>query len=340
MPGLCRAKKVHSKMSNIKPTARLIRKVIKKTFGLAPAIRGALAGAKRKKLEIYPQTVQVEATTACNADCVMCPHSKITREKGPMDFELYKKVVDDCAENSRFVKTFHPFLNGEFFLTPKWEDYLAYAREKLPKIKIEISTNGSLLDTKGINRLLKIGPDLINISFDGSSKETYENIRKNLNFDTVQNNIMQLTKQRNLLRKIRPYIVISIIETEQTSPGLKSFCKKWSSIADKVIVEPYSNWGGQVEDKCIKDTKTHRRMPCPRLWYNFTILNNGKVVICCFDYNGTIAVGDINRKSIKEIWTGREITELRNFHLEDRYSNIYLCRECNYYKSYLEPLIW
>jgi len=334
------------KTSDVKRLAKIqikqiLKNVIRKIFDTVPVVKKSVVVVKQKKLELYPQIVQVETTTVCNADCIMCPHSKIKREKGHMDFELYKKIVDDCAENSKSVKNFFPFLNGEFFLTPKWESYLVYARKKLANIEIGIFTNGSLLDMETTKKLLEMEPDWINISFDGTSKETYEQIRRKLNFDQVQNDIIQLVNQRNLSRKKKPRITISIIEMEQTSHRLMSFYKKWARIVDKVTIESYSNWAGKVEDKSAKNPITHRRMACPRLWYNFTILNTGEVVICCLDYNGEIIIGDVKKQSIREIWTGKKITELRNMHLEGRHSKIHLCKDCNYGKHKTEvPIFW
>jgi len=332
-------------MSNIKRGSQVKLKKIagniaNKIFNTIPGVKKSIAEVKRKKLELYPRIIQVETTTACNADCVMCPHSRITRKKGHMDFELYKKIVDDCAENKKFIKTLYPFLNGELFLTPKWEDYLTYAKKRLPDSEIGVFTNGSLLDTENIDKLIEIELDWINISFDGTSKETYEHIRRKLSFDQVQNNIFKIANKRNSLQKTKPRITISIIEMEQTSSGVKSFHKKWAPVVDEITIEPYINWGGAVEDKNINRHMTCKRMPCSRLWYNFTVLNSGDVVICCLDYDGEVIIGDIRKQSISEIWTGEKITRLRNLHLEGKYSEIRLCEDCNYGKYQTEAPIW
>lgn len=332
-------------MSNIKRRSQIKLKKVTgniagNIFNTVPRIKKSIAKIKRRKLELYPQIIQVETTTACNADCIMCPHSRITRKKGHMDFESYKKVVDDCAKNSKFVKTFFPFLNGELFLTPKWEDYLTYTKKRLPDIEIGIFTNGSLLDMGNIDKLVEIEPDWINISFDGTSKETYERIRRKLSFDQVQNNIFQIANKRNSLKKVKPRITISIIEMEQTSNGVKSFVTKWAPVVDKVAIEPYIDWGGAVEDKSINRHMIGKRMPCSRLWYNFTVLNTGDVVICCLDYNKEIVIGDIRKQSIKEIWTGEKIAKLRNLHLKGKHYEIRLCEDCNYGKYQTEAPIW
>ncbi|MFC1559019.1 radical SAM/SPASM domain-containing protein [Gemmatimonadota bacterium] len=303
-------------------------------------MRKSLAQAKRRKLEHYPQIVQIETTTVCNANCVMCPHGNITREKGHMNFDLYKKTIDDCNDNTNRLRAILPFLNGELFLTPKWQDYLAYARTKLPTTRIEVYTNGSLLNDENIHDMLEIGPDVVNISFDGVSKEAYEAVRRNLDFDEVQNNITQLVRQRDASRKGKPHIAISIIEMEQTAAGIEAFQKKWAAVVDEVIVVPYSNWADIDEREHGNEPGQGQRMPCPRLWVNLTILNTGKAVLCCLDYNGDIILGDVTEQSVEEIWTGEKLQDLRKLHLEGKHSEIPRCKNCSYLISCLEPLIW
>lgn len=320
--------------------SRVLAKTFFRLMLKLPKVKKIISEIQRNKLLEFPPVVQVETTNLCNAECIMCPHSKLTRPVGHMGYGLYKEIVDNCAEYQDQVKYFYPFLNGDLFLAPQWNDYLAYAREKLPHTKIGIFTNGSLLNTKNIYTLLEIQPDLVRISFDGTSKESYEKIRKKLNFEQVENNIIELVNYRKKLRKKKPRITVSIIKMGETSYGLESFYKKWVSLVDSVNIDRYSNWGGAVEDKNPRNRILDRRSPCPRLWHNFTILNTGDVVICCLDYNGEIVIGDIKKQSIKEIWTDKKITELRNFNLEGEYSKIYLCKDCSYGKYQRDAPIW
>ncbi len=57
-------------------------------------------------------------------------------------------------------------------------------------------------------------------------------------------------------------------------------------------------------------------------------------------YDGEIVIGDIKKQSIREIWSGAEITKLRNLHLEGRYLKIPLCENCNYGQNQTEAPIW
>ena len=47
----------------------------------------------------FPLRVLIETTNFCNAHCSMCPHDDMTRSKGFMEMQLFKKIVDECASN-------------------------------------------------------------------------------------------------------------------------------------------------------------------------------------------------------------------------------------------------
>lgn len=45
-----------------------------------------------------PPILLIENTNACNANCIICSRDLMTRDIGFMDYELFKKVVDEGAE--------------------------------------------------------------------------------------------------------------------------------------------------------------------------------------------------------------------------------------------------
>lgn len=300
----------------------------------------AFSSLLKRGLLTFPRKIQIETTTACNSNCIMCPHASIRRAKGPMDRALFARIIDECSENSRHVRELYPFLNGELFLTPRWEEYLSYAREKLPSAKLSVFTNGSLLGKENAAKLLEIGPDLVNISFDGTDKAAYESIRRNLCFEEVEANISGFIAARKKTGLRRPFISISIIDMEKTRSGIPSFVEKWRGRADRVSVEPYSTWGGTVADLSAGGRPALPRVSCPRLWYNLTVLNSGRAALCCLDHEGAVSPGDLNSNSIREIWRGAVLREIRRRHERGLYSGLPLCENCDYGKYQKETPFW
>ncbi|MBU1854937.1 MAG: radical SAM protein, partial [Nanoarchaeota archaeon] len=137
----------------------------------------------------FPNTVQIQTSNKCNADCVFCPYSHTEAKKDfqIMDWKLYKKIIDECSENK--VQNILPFLFNEPLLNKELVKYINYAKEKNPASVIKIFTNGSLLTNKLSKELLDSKIDQVIFSFNGSTKEEYESSMKNLDFEKTKKRI-------------------------------------------------------------------------------------------------------------------------------------------------------
>jgi 2-iminoacetate synthase ThiH len=63
----------------------------------AKPIRKLLIATGRDRARHLPDIVQIESTNLCNAKCVFCPRDEMHRRQGVMDFDLFAKIVDECA---------------------------------------------------------------------------------------------------------------------------------------------------------------------------------------------------------------------------------------------------
>jgi len=92
---------------------------------------------------------------------------------------------------------------------------------------------------------------------------------------------------------------------------------------DKVIVSPVHNWGRKETPGEKKEPK-----PCLRLWYTLTVLWDGRVALCCVDYDGRYIMGDLKESNLKEIWNSDQYCSVRRQSLRNRYEKDILCRNC------------
>ena len=92
----------------------------------------------------WPTHLQVEPEAHCNLNCPVCPVTTgLGRPIGRMDFNLFKKLIDEISE---YVFLILLWDWGEPFLNPSVYDMISYA--KLKGIKLVSSTNGHLLNKK------------------------------------------------------------------------------------------------------------------------------------------------------------------------------------------------
>lgn len=288
--------------------------------------------------------INIETTSFCNARCVICPHKSMNRREGYMSNELVKKILDDCNNQVPYI---HYHLNGEPLLDSRLPDIIKYGRQKNPNSKHAIFTNGSLLGKRSDELLCDGGLlDEIYISFDGGDKETYEKHRVGLIFDDSLNSIRQFITKRNELNcktVIHPLMVITKYNehtTEQFSELWKGYLRLVNkndtssciSSCDSAIFAGQMNWAGAIEN--ISNQQYPKFDRCPYLFnYHLFILYDGRVVMCCMDYDGKSIVGDANTENLHDISNGVKYNELRKLYDDKQWDKLPLCDKCVIRKS-------
>lgn len=137
---------------------------------------------KRSVFRHYPMVLQLEHTSYCNAECIMCLH-------------YYKQNVDAVNLSPQLFKKIQPIFpyleeivlhgNGEPFMTPGIGEMLSEYKKYF--IKVSTNTNMSVLPQSVLDNIDVF--HTVSVSFDSSRKDVYEQIRRNLNFDVVTANI-------------------------------------------------------------------------------------------------------------------------------------------------------
>ena len=295
-----------------------------------------------KRRESFPRLLSIELTNSCNADCIMCPRSELTRAKGQMDFELFKKIINDCKGYN--LKKINLFWFGETFIYPKLIEAVKYIKENLPRTKVNISTNGALVKGSIVDKIIKSGLDTLNFDIDGVTKETFESIRINLNYEEVTGNVFNFLDQRKKLNSKTPKVSVTIIKMDKTNNEIEAFIKKWRNIADHVGVNDYNTWLSSVDDRNvgnIKDKSSSGKFffPCNHPFNELVIAIDGKASMCCLDWNCTEEVGKLEADTIKEIWTGEKMQGRRQLLMEGQYDQIPICKNCNSF-IFQERSVW
>src|SRR3954462_2903705 len=78
--------------------ARLRRAAERVLRSQAKPVRRLLLATGRDRAPSMPEIVPIESTNICNAKCVFCPRDDMHRKHGFMSFELFRKIVDECAD--------------------------------------------------------------------------------------------------------------------------------------------------------------------------------------------------------------------------------------------------
>jgi len=272
-----------------------------------------------------PYEVDIELTNACDADCIMCPRKQMRRKVGPMDLSLFKKIVEECVELN--VRELIVNGYGEISILKNYKDYLGYIRQTTKSIKIVVNSNGMRMTEDRARFYVDIGVDVVNVAIDGATAETYENIRRHLQLDVVEENVRRLIRIRDESGKFRPLVMVNMLAMSQNRHEIELFKRKWSGVADYAGIAGLVSKTGSIQGAAI-DAQNWEQTPCFYLWRQMPILNDGSVALCCDDWDGQANLGNLNNSTIKEIWTNQQRLRLRQLHLQHRAGEIPLCDSC------------
>ena len=222
-----------------------------------------LAISERSSFEKFPLFIQIETTSKCNSNCVMCPRSKTPpkRKRSNMGNSLKKKILSELINHRDHIRRVIPQGYGEPLLDIKLPEFI----KKLKDIGIKevfISTNGSALTKDMAKKILDSGIDQVDFSVDGITEKTYNSIRKGLKFSTVVKNIEQFIQIRNQKQShtsIRLRYVIQQGNRHEYEPFVK-FWQHRIGKNDSVYAKKLHTFGGHIDmpntEYYIKFTKS------------------------------------------------------------------------------------
>lgn len=297
----------------------------------------------RTKLETVipievPFLIFLDPSDVCNFQCKFCPTGnrelikQVNRHPRLMDFDLYKKVIDDLCEFSMPVKVLRLYKDGEPLLHPRFADMVRYAKETKCALQVDTTTNASLLSPEKNLELIAAGLDKIFISVEGLSAESYKKFSGyTLNFDKFVANIRHFYQHRKDCE-----VLIKIVGDELSDEETNRFFDVFGDICDSIFVEHIApcwpkfemhdlipNQEVGIYGQQIKEVEV-----CPYIFYSLSINSDGKVSLCFLDWSRQLIVGDVKTESFKDIWNGKALFEYRKMHLLKKRKEHHVCSVC------------
>ncbi|MCX8189013.1 MAG: radical SAM protein [Nitrososphaeria archaeon] len=139
-----------------------------------------------------PRGIQVEVTNRCNFKCVYCLRNFWNIKIQDMPLALFKKLSNSFSE----METVVLYGLGEPLTHPDFVEMVRLARSSIKKDGvISFSTNGSLLDVKLAEKLIKdIGVNLISFSFDTIETLALERLRVGAESHMILENLKEVSR--------------------------------------------------------------------------------------------------------------------------------------------------
>lgn len=272
-----------------------------------------------------PSVLQVEPTNHCNLACPLCPagRNELGRKRRHMELGEFRRLVDDTQDHVMLMVLWNW---GEPFLNPALPDMIAYAAER--DIRTVTSTNAQFFgDEDYLERILASGLSTLIIAVDSLDEDSYRAYRQRGDLSRALKGLEDVVAAKRrlgsaTLLNLRMVVmrhneneIDAVVELARRSGvdclTLKTAnpsCGAYSSDEQLVPLDPklrrYVYRPGTWE-------RVRQESACERPWTMANILADGTVAPCCYDFDGSMAVGNAFETPFAEIWRSQEYAELR-----------------------------
>lgn len=137
--------------------------------------------------------VYIEPTVACNLDCITCFRNDWDQPIGYMSEETFTSILNGLKVLDPIPDVYFGGI-GEPLCHPKTIKWISQI--KALGVKVELITNGTTLTEKKTRQLIDAGLDMLWVSIDGASPETYADVRLGAELPKILENIRRVQVMR------------------------------------------------------------------------------------------------------------------------------------------------
>jgi len=285
-------------------------------------------------LKPSPSQITIDISGLCNAKCPFCLRQMTDNvPTGLMPKDMFYEIMEQ-VQRIKSIKTVSLSAYGEAMMHPDFDEFVDYLYDK--KYKILVISNMSLAN-KHFEALLKT--HFIIMSIEGYDRETYENFRQGLSFDSVYYNIAQFDKiireERQNHRHTPSRMANCLLNTKT---DIEKYKQTWQELTDVIkvnnMVNPIS-WNSDenrfcnMKNSCLSDIITDidddgKRAVCCEPFKTIVVHPNGKLALCCNDANCSLDFG--NYKDIKKsFFHNKNLNKIRKELLK---KDVFICKNC------------
>lgn len=229
----------------------------------------------------HPLAIFVQLTTACNAECIMCPHPftygrRGSHRKGHMPSQVWDELLRQIRR-AGYRGQVGLYLHHEPLLVRSLYSKIREVNETTDAFVV-VSTNGALLNAENRRLLIEAEPRQVHVNITSADKAQYEETMR-LDFETTfQNTHRFITEARGRICVEINCPVLPGVDTQKlvaAFPGVH------------VNVEYWANSRGGLLPTISAENKGSRfklDTHCTQPTVNFNVLWDGSVILCCMDW--------------------------------------------------------
>ena len=174
--------------------------------------------------------VYIEPTVACNLDCITCFRNAWEQPIGRMSAATFEKIFEGLKALDPIPDVYFGGI-GEPLFHPKTIEWVARIKEL--GVKVELITNGTTLTEKKSRELIDAGLDVLWVSLDGATPETYADVRMGAELPQVITNMKRFANMRKGSHFPTPEIGVAFVAMKRNIQDLPEVIKIGKSFRAK-----------------------------------------------------------------------------------------------------------
>ena len=207
---------------------------VAQSYGLKPGSKVRLDEGENFVRMHRPVTqlkkVYIEPTVDCNLDCITCFRNGWDEPIGHMSDEIFAAILEGLKKLDPIPDVYFGGI-GEPLFHPKTIRWIE-AVKKLG-VRVELITNGTTLTERKSRELIDSGLDVLWVSIDGASPETYSDVRLGSEFPNIVRNLKRLDKMRAPSHYPKPEIGIAFVAMKRNIDDLPKVIQFGKSVKAK-----------------------------------------------------------------------------------------------------------
>jgi radical SAM protein with 4Fe4S-binding SPASM domain len=273
----------------------------------------------------FPRKIQIQTVNRCNYACQMCPYPEVadgvrTRH---MEDSLLLRLLDEVRGEGRRVRLCL-MLQNEPLLDRRFVDFLRLAHDADDAVEtISAVSNGSALTPELLDELVAFERFRFTVSINANDREAYRRIHQRDLWPRIHELFSGWGGDRERVR-------LSFVVDPDAVGEARRFQGYWHARGYPTRLVAMNSRISAVDRVPVLHEVDEDFEHCSYPVETLTVLADGRVILCCNDWDHSLTFGNLRDSSIREVWNQPELAAYRRASLEGSLRSFEICRNCDY----------
>ncbi|MBI5863430.1 MAG: radical SAM protein [Planctomycetes bacterium] len=282
--------------------------------------------AKRRGIAAFPDEIEWELTTRDPLpETTLRPRGSRVPPRELTDLDALSRIAAELVQDDAAAVVLGG--HGDPLLHPRFAEICARIRAAGVHTLGVVSPLVELPDA-AVKALFEHHVDLLEVTVDAHTRETYQFVHGVDAFERVTANLERLDEQRRRRSCPQPILAPSMTRCAATATEIDSFYDAAIRRHGTALLRGYNDFAGVLPPDTLIRCEPLVRGPCRRLTRRLMLLADGTATACSQDIRGAHPIGRWDRQSLSEIWHGEPLRSLREAHISGRWSAMPICVKC------------